>query len=270
MKFTLAYPVKPLIITQKFGEIANLDYYKTNGINFTGHNGVDLRAVDHQIIYAPHDGTAYWEKDDKGGCGVVLVTDNLFDYKDTQAFYKTVLWHAVEDQTLLKKLPLGIVMNGIQGYQVKTGDPILYADNTGLSTATHVHWGLKPMYGRSPFDGLNIEASGGYFGAIDPIPYCDGVFAEDLSFRHTFEMNLHYGQTSPEVMVLQKALQLIGCFPMEVPFSQHYGGFTRNAVFLFQKKFVAPLSWSVYAQVYSLLGSYCGPATRGALNKIFS
>lgn len=194
MKFAISYPVKPLFINQKFGEVANLAYYQNNGVNFTGHNGIDFMAKHGQPVYAAHDGIAYPEVDEKQGHGVVLVTLYKYDYKDTQAFFKTIYWH------LIDSIPVKY------GQYIKKGEILGYADSTGLSTGDHLHFGLKPMYGSDPYDGGNIEQNNGYFGAIDPLPYFDGTFAYDENPMPSFLRDLYFGCTGDDVRELQAIL----------------------------------------------------------------
>src|SRR5260370_31962867 len=67
------------------------------------------------------------------------------------------------------------------GVAVKAGDLLGYADNTGLSTGDHLHFGLKPQAEAEPAGTwINVAQTNGYLGAIDPTPYLNGRFAEDI------------------------------------------------------------------------------------------
>ncbi len=97
--------------------------------------------------------------------------------------------------------------------------------------------------------------------------------------KHTFYIDLKYGDglsdgKSFEVAQLQTALMELG---FRIPIlensdgSKGYFGFqTKNALFEFQKKYVAPRSWSSWIAVWTGLGRYCYSLTRAELNKIYS
>jgi len=166
MKLRLYYPITPWIVTQSFGENLN-SFYQSIGLK--GHNGIDLRAADRQLIRAAHDGTVtFTGEDGSGGLGVVIRTDEQFDYNGSQSYFKTVYWHIAKGGFLVKA-----------GQKVYAGDPIALADNTGYSTGTHLHFSLKPVYqGEKEWEWWNIEQDNGYKGSIDPEPYLVGISAE--------------------------------------------------------------------------------------------
>lgn len=191
MRFTLDYPVKPFVLNQKFG--VNGAYYQQHGINVKGHNGVDLRAKHGQPVYATHDGIAYHEVDSSSGCGVVLI-GNEYDYKGGKAYFKTIYWHLADysKEPALKSPVLDWQQkNKGKPKSVKKGDIIGYADNTGLSTGDHLHWGLKAIKPGNPQDDgqdaadigigkwVTLDYGNGYLGSIDPLPYCTGKYASD-------------------------------------------------------------------------------------------
>lgn len=148
------------MVSQGFG--ANPGFYadpKYGGIK--AHNGIDFRAGHGTPVYATHDGTATYEVDPAGGCGVVVVS------KDSS--YKTIYWHFCPKSDPQFKSPIeGSVL-------VEMGDIIGYADNTGASTGDHLHFGLKLC-----LNGVTINTDNGYLGAIDPTPYFDGNYPKTV------------------------------------------------------------------------------------------
>lgn len=165
MKFDLYYPVKPAYTNQGFGENKTDMYVK---LGLSGHNGIDLWAPDGYIVRAAHDGTVlYAGGENNEGIGVTIVTDKVYDYKGMQVFFKTIYWHFKS-------------VNVQYNQKVKAGDIIGFADNTGMSTGDHLHFGLKPCNKVGDFIVENIEQDNGYFGAIDPAPFWNGIYAEDI------------------------------------------------------------------------------------------
>lgn len=192
MKFELYYPCKPYGLNQGFG--VNGAYYQANGINIIGHNGLDLRATHGQPVHAAHDGIAYFETDNTGGEGVVLISNSSFDYKGGQAYFKTIYWHLCDYAKEPKfKSPVLDFQQKNKGkpMPIKRGDLIGYADNTGLSTGDHCHFGLKAIKpGTNNSNGddaadvgignwVTLDTGNGYLGAINPTPYLNGKYAED-------------------------------------------------------------------------------------------
>ena len=166
-KFDIFYPVIPFIVTQPFG--VNGEYYRANGINIAGHNGLDLRATHGQPVYATHDGTCYPEIDVKQGNGVVIRSDKPYTYNGAEVYFKTIYWHLVKSDAVVKT-----------GQKVKAGDLIGYADNTGFSNGDHLHFGLKPQaWNENNWSWYNVEQGSGYLGAIDPMPYFNKFYATD-------------------------------------------------------------------------------------------
>lgn len=173
MKLSLFLPVKPKFINQSFG---NKDQ-KYTSLGLQGHNGIDLRAYHGQPIYAAHTGTAFYQIDSSGGHGVVIRTNVPYEFEDGEAFFKSIYWHLADSA---KEPSLKSPVEGNSGMQVKVGDLIGYADNTGLSTGDHLHFGLKPQgVGEGNGDWYNVAQNNGYLGAIDPSPYLNGYYAED-------------------------------------------------------------------------------------------
>lgn len=248
MKLELSYPVKPLIINQKFG--GNGDYYRSNGINIVGHNGIDFWAQHGQPVYATHDGISYVGHDDKEGNGVVLVTTQKYDYGESQAYFKTIYWH------LLPNIPV------TNGQSIKMGDLIGYADSTGFSTGDHLHFGLKPMANNEPAGSwINIEQNNGYLGAIDPLPYFNGRSAQGFHF----DKDLELGDSNEDVRQLQLKLKQLGYFPLGQATTGYYGNVTKTAVHNFQLENIVGLSWKAR---YLHRGKYCYAQTREALNRL--
>lgn len=250
-KLSLYYPVKPKFVNQGFGVTDNTEYYQSNGINIIGHNGIDFQAKHGQPVYATHDGISYTEVDENQGHGVVLITNQKFDYLDGQAFYKTIYWHLVAE-----------TQPNVWGKQIKAGDLIGYADSTGLSTGDHLHFGLKPVANNEPdFTWINIAQDNGYMGAINPNPYFNGLFAEDILHPHTFNTNLHFGMDNQEVILLQAALRKLGYFtyPSNTGF---YGQVTKDAVLKFQLD-----KGVISSGIETVFGYFFGPKSCDALNK---
>ena len=193
-KLSLFYPLTPYRINQGWG--VNGEYYRANGINILGHNGIDLGVYHGQPVYASHDGTAFYEQDDSQGQGVVIISDKAYDYKGGQSFFKTIYWHLCdplkEPQHASPIYKFSQGANNGKGMQVKAGDLIGFADNTGFSSGDHTHFGLKPIRsGQAPTSGdapdigigawINVEANNGYSGAIDPTPFWNGHVATDAA-----------------------------------------------------------------------------------------
>lgn len=173
-KLELWFPVRDAngkyTITQHFGENL-IPLYAQLGLK--GHNGIDAICEDRALVRAAHDGIAYTGKDSREGLGVVIITKDQREYNGSTVFFKSIYWHllawAVKD-----------------GQEVKVGDVIGYADNTGASTATHLHFGLKPVAkeGELPWMWYNLEQDNGYMGAIDPAPYFNGAYADKAQTQY--------------------------------------------------------------------------------------
>ena len=165
MKFDLYYPVKNHRINQNFGENANT-FYASLGMK--GHNGIDIFAPMGTIVRAAHDGTVeYAGGEQKEGIGVTMVTDKEYEYSGGTALFKSVYWHLLSVAVKYKQ-------------KVRVGDVIGYADNTGKSTGSHLHFGLKACTRQGDFVLENLNHENGYFGAIDPSSYWNGIYAEDI------------------------------------------------------------------------------------------
>ena len=172
MKLELWYPVKkPGIASQGFGPSKTapdlLPMYKKLGL--LAHNGIDYPLPRGTPIRAAHNGlVVYAGMDSNGGWGVVIRTQEPFDYNNDLVFAKSIYWH------LLPNIPVKV------GAQVKAGDIIGYADTTGLATGSHLHFGLKPQLKvENDWTWYNVEQNNGYNGSIDPAPYWNGYYAED-------------------------------------------------------------------------------------------
>ena len=176
-RFELLRPLYPFIITQPFNWNI-IDYTKicdSLGRCLIGHNGLDcvrgcIKGVCYKIegayVRATHDGVVYKVGgDDKGGYGVELITDEKFlDVNNQSYYFKTIYWH------LQPNIPV------IKNQKVKVGDIIGYADNTGMSTGPHLHFGCKPGdLVQNEF--IKAFPDNNFFGCVDPKLYLSELSA---------------------------------------------------------------------------------------------
>lgn len=179
-KLELFYPIKPFTVTQGFGRNDYFDYTKicSGEQCLSGHNGLDcirgwvngkFYETDGCYVRAAHDGVVtYAGMDSKEGVGIVLRTKEPYDYNGIPTYFKTIYWH-------LKPL-----VHVVVGQEVFVGDILGEADNTGMSTGSHLHFGLKPIAQReNEWDWINLEQNNGYFGAINPLPFFNRKYAFD-------------------------------------------------------------------------------------------
>lgn len=267
-QFKIYYPCKPYYVNQKFGETAFLSYYKDNGVVFKGHNGLDLVANHGSVIRAAHDGIAYYEVDNAQGHGVVVRSNEMFEYEGEEVYFKSVYWHMIDGakEPQYKSPVMAYRDLTKQGMQVKAGDIIGYADSTGLSTGNHLHFSIKPcLKGEPEWTLVNIEQNNGYNGAIDPVPYFNGFYAEDIhNFLTPFNNDLEYMMTNDDIRRLQTFLKELGYFPQRQECTGLYGSITRSAVYHFQLDHVNLTAW----ENLFIAGKKVGPKTRFALNTL--
>ena len=245
MKPSLYYPIQPFVVNQAFG--ADVAYYqKMFGVN--GHNGLDLKALHGQPIYAAHDGIANYEIDTSGGHGVVVTADE----------YKTIYWHMV-DSSIEPQFT-----SPIEGkiVAVKAGDLIGYADSTGVSSGNHLHFGFKFI----DANGATLNTNNGFLGAVDPTPYLNGLYFNEIGQTKTynFQVNLKAGDKNDDVKYLQSFLVDKGYLNAS-SVTGFYGPLTRNAVYKMQIDNQIPLGLD-----WLYLGFYFGPKTREFLNKKYT
>ena len=180
----LMRPIKTNLKTQGFGE-NKLPIYNEMGMK--GHNGWDWKAYDGEPIYwdcTDCEGEVLeLHTDTKGGLGVDIITSN------SDGIFKHRFWHLKS----FKCTP---------GQILSTGDIIGLADNTGMSTGTHLHRGLKRQGKLSNGKYYNIDQMNGYFGGIDIEPYfVNNIYIKD------YVMNL-----TAQVTILQRIMQIIKDF----------------------------------------------------------
>lgn len=180
MKLQLYRPVISKRLTQKFGQneacvtgsgrivgkvggvcpAGSWEYYPTIGLK--GHNGYDIAAWSGEPCYhaGTYDGWMKTEKDSAGGIGVDVISNEPVKLIDgTETYIKTRYWHL--------KAPVGH-----DGKQVTLGTQIGLCDNTGASSGSHLHFGVKPC----DKNGVSLYPGNGWYGCIDPEPYMEYEF----------------------------------------------------------------------------------------------
>jgi hypothetical protein len=148
-QFSLRWPVDKHIVNQYFGE--NPDFYKPFGL--PGHEGLDLYAPTNANVYAAADGEVYrvsHPPDHPYGLQIRI------KHEVGGKVYKTVYAHLAQ-----------AFVSG--GQQVKAGERIGLADNTGNSFGSHLHLTLK-------IDGA--QTAGYTPGIVDPWPYFQAITEE--------------------------------------------------------------------------------------------
>jgi len=192
----LFQPLKPYILNQGFGEnkmciddTTNRVFSKVPFLNETvcptgsrsvyssmkGHNGLDLQAKRWQEVYACQDGiVTEIEADPARGLGVGIVTNDKYFCVETgkDELFKIRYWHF-------------IALDIYFGEKISVGDLIGFADSTGYSSGDHLHLEVKPVEITDYENGIpvvkNILQNNGYFGAINPTPYMENIFALEFA-----------------------------------------------------------------------------------------
>jgi murein DD-endopeptidase MepM/ murein hydrolase activator NlpD len=157
----LSYPLSQVKITQHFGE--RPEVYKP----LFGHNGLDLK-------------TLYSDSLD-GKRPVLAAADGIVSEigdQGNQGYGRFVrLQHSDHSETIYGHLDKQLVQ---KDDHVTAGQPIAISDNTGFSSAPHLHFGYRPA---------QYDKNNGYGGYIDPLPFLEEtesvssspVFAEPLT-----------------------------------------------------------------------------------------
>lgn len=177
-KLELHYPIKPFVVTQKFGR-DNTDstlfpvYAKmcSQGYCLEGHNGWDMVGYHGQPCRAAHNGTVTLagEYDTSGGLGIVIRTKDKYNWNGEEVFFKSIYWHLLPGSVLVKV-----------GQEVRVGQLIGKCDTTPNNLKPHLHFGVKPIkLGENDRTWFNTEQKNGYLGAVDPALYWSGLSAED-------------------------------------------------------------------------------------------
>jgi murein DD-endopeptidase MepM/ murein hydrolase activator NlpD len=189
-RLELYRPLKPLVISQHFGEnmacindAGNVTatsntcppgYFKLYpAVGLKGHNGLDLPARGGTPIYNTQEGYVKELSFDKErGLGVGVITSTRYVTTWGEWHIKLRYWHL---------LSISVQPNQFVGI----GDIIGYVDNTGLSSSDHLHFEVKPVEINAPSveqatSHTNVLQQNGYFGAIDPEPYLSGLYAVDV------------------------------------------------------------------------------------------
>ena len=184
----LYYPYRPFIIGQRFGEnnacsnpdLTGVVSQNSDGtcppgkvklyplLGMKGHTGLDLHAPDGVTLRSPVDGIVKEvQLEPERGLGVGIISKEKKDMGQHGEHYAKVRqWHG-------KKILVQL------GQEVKIGDPVMLADNTGLSAGSHNHLEVKPVEYSANGDHYNVFQDNGYYGSIDPLPFFVGTYAED-------------------------------------------------------------------------------------------
>lgn len=175
----LYYPVKnPINPTNLFG--ANPAEYAPFGQ--AGHPGNDFECPTGTPIFSPCDGTAFYVTDQLGGDGIWIRHTDV----DGENF-NVILWHMPVATTgtvdpgvaTTREYPFSIPTDR-SFVQVKAGQMLGYTDNSGYkkeSTGPHLHVAAMP----ADKNWNALSPANGYNGCVDPKPFYNGTFAEDIN-----------------------------------------------------------------------------------------
>lgn len=227
-----------------------------------GHNGLDIIQASDKLGYgtrilAAHDfqssslSSDFPTKTTGNGITIKTLLDPVIKVNGIDARYmETIYWH-LSDFSILA------------GASGKRGDIIGLMGNTGFVSpkpsnacalcpyyGTHLHFGVRfyDVFGNV------IDASNGYGGYKDPVPY---MFKTGDKFRMFFGSNITYASSGDEVSWLQTLLRLEG-FAADYDPIAYAGSKTIRDVMKLQEKYG--------------LNSFpvTGPKTRAILNNKYT
>jgi len=130
------------------------------------HKGIDIPLNEDEAIFAVADGKCIRLSDSiTQGLGIILKHKNL----------ETVYWHNKENLIIL-------------GQEVKQGDLIAKADNTGFSSSTHLH-----------FETRKTDDIGNFVNYVDPLTLIS--FEEVMTEQEVKQLQALEGYSDPEGVV---------------------------------------------------------------------
>lgn len=262
MKPSFQYPIKPYVISQKWGTYDPKDYSQ---FGFTRHNGIDVALSPDKHILAPFKGTVVrvatkenglWQPNG-GGVFLGIVSDQY----DFPAFTNktpdnvSVSFVSSNCNVLADLLHLDHILVK-EGDKVTAGQLVAIGDNTGFSTGPHCHtqWRRINWMGGTNYSTVDTNDANNSF---DPTQ-----FFVPSSFHYNFMVNLSFGETSVDIANLQKALTLQGFFPEDQVQTGTYGPITASAVLQFRSKYKI-------SSATDPKGQSVGPLTRAQLNSLY-
>lgn len=196
-KLILYKPINPFVPLQCFGEeklcvdITNKNnfktpeegkpcpsgfesYYKSVGLN--GHDGMDITASSWQPVYASCEGLVKeLQTESERGLGIGIISENKYLFPvipgcpaEGKYYAKTRYWHLA-----------GINVKSEE--KIQAGQLIGWADNTGYSSGTHLHFELKPVDRGQNDIFYNVYQDNGYYGSVDPLPFIAKLSALEIN-----------------------------------------------------------------------------------------
>lgn len=164
-KLELFYPAKPYKVVQAFG-ILNPAYKQ---FGYDHHNGIDFAVDADGIVRAMCDGVVVEVKDYPNGAGKAVRYRTLapVQAEGTTGVVEFMYMHAESQLVTL-------------GQQVKAGDAIIVADNTGFSTGPHTHISAYFVDPNAPIGNHKLPiGSPDSDYCFDHSRYFNGYYADD-------------------------------------------------------------------------------------------
>lgn len=207
-------PIRPFRVVTKSSNtcpVDSVEFYPAIGMK--GHNGTDFAAWHGEPVYFNVDANTKWfartEVDADGGVGLRVHSIDPLPFKmeelpvqnmteHSMMYYNGVFsenpvgtlrvqflyWH-LKDVNLSDKpqIQIGTFSDGRpqMAYEIKFGDLIAYADNTGASSGDHLHHAMK-FCNKST---MTIGSDNGYTGAVDMAYWFENSFVDVITKQLT-------------------------------------------------------------------------------------
>ena len=181
-------PIEPFHITQSFGK--NPQYYKKYGIK--GHNGWDLRTKYPDTPEGRRYILASWlskhyKTANEGNSGFGKYFEVIVQLKNTWKL-RNAHCHSVQKFDTKKE-----------------GEPMAISDNTGDSSAPHLHFDVKRVEYKNGKIIKIYDYNNGYFGCVNPQIFFDELRAYKKSNSPTPQTKISVDSKLWEIMVGQSS-----------------------------------------------------------------
>ena len=145
-------------ISQWWG--TNGQWYRDNGIDILGHNGIDIGyPFRTEVVFPIKLWVTFVQNIDEPGYGKYLFGQTEEQFIDGQGYHLELCFGHFDD----------IVATPNRWHEA--GELIGYGDSTGFSTGNHLHMGIRPYKRINQSSHQQLELNNGYYGYVDPEPY---------------------------------------------------------------------------------------------------